>query len=709
MGNRTKASEKRSLDYVFRPRAVAVIGASRTRHQIGHEVVRNLVGAGYTGPVYPVNPSASVVHSMHCYPRVSAIPGPVDMAVITVPSRFVIDSVKDCAKKKVKGIVVISAGFAEVGGAGAALQDELTELCKKHGIRIVGPNCMGILNMEPAVSMNASFASATPDFGGAAFVSQSGALGEAILADAQDLGLGLTMFASVGNRADIAPYHLLEYWGEDDGINQILMYLESFGDPERFMEAARRVTIRKPVMVVKAGRSPKGAQAAASHTGSLAGSEAAVDSLFRQCGVLRVDNMKDLFALAGAAQAMKFPKGNRVAVVTNAGGPAILATDACAGLGLEVVDMEPRTRRRLLEVVPPEASVKNPVDLIASADAERYDKVLEVVLADKSVDMVLAIFVSPVMIDSAAVARTFVKHATRSKKPVLACLLGKLANDWAIDILRKGGVPNYRYPEEAVTALAGLHRLQEARNRTYTFPRRFRVNRKQARAAVDTTIASGREMMSGVELHGLFTSYGIPVVPTRIVDRVEKALSFADEIGFPVVVKVEATDIVHKTDTGGVVVDIRTREELLEAYIGLEKRFRTEHPRMKVMVQAMRRDGVEVFFGAAPDPQFGRLQAFGLGGIHVEVLKDVVFRIHPLTKDNATRMIGGIRAEQMLDGTRGNPPVDRDQLIDILLRLSQMLSDHPEIAEFDINPFMAAWKPEESCILDCRVRLRKQP
>jgi len=702
-----KNCEKQSCDLVFRPRAVAVIGASRKRHQIGHEVVRNLVQTGFTGPVYPVNPTADVVHSMHCYPKVTDIPGPVDMAVITVPARFVLDAVRDCAKKKVKGIVVITAGFAEVGGEGSKRQEELVKLCSRHSIRIVGPNCMGILNMEPAYSMNASFASTTPEFGGAAFVSQSGALGEAILADAHDLGLGLHMFASVGNRADVAPYHLLEYWGDDDGVDQILMYLESFGDPERFMKAARQVTRKKPVMVVKAGRSPKGAQAAASHTGSLAGSEAAVDSLFRQCGVLRVDNMKDLFALAGAAQAGKFPRGNRVGVVTNAGGPAILATDACAGLGLDIVDLEPRTSELLLKSVPPEASVKNPVDLIASADAERYDKALDAVLTDGNVDMALVIFVSPVMIDAAAVARTIVKHAAGSKKPVLACLLGKLSNDSAIDILRNGGIPNYRYPEEAATALAGLHRLQEARNRTYTVPKRFRVDRKRARSTVDAALASGRKMMKGTELYELFTAYGIPVVPTRIVNRIEEALAFADDVGFPVVAKVEASDVIHKTDTGGVVVDIRTREELLEAYTGLEKRFREKHPAMQIMVQAMRKDGVEVFFGAAPDPQFGKLLAFGLGGIHVEVLKDVVFRIHPLTKGNAERMVDGIRARDMLTGTRGKPPVHPEQLVEILLRLSQMLADLPEIAELDINPFLAAWDQKESCVLDCRVRLQK--
>lgn len=705
--------DPRSLDALFRPRSVAVIGASRRPHQIGHEVVRNLVSAGFNGPVYPVNPSADVVRSMHCYPSVLDIPGPVDLAVITVPAPLVLDAARECAAKGVRGLVIITAGFGEAGGEGSDREAKLRALCAARGIRMIGPNCMGILNLEPGVRLNASFASATPDCGGAAFASQSGALGEAILADALELGLGLSMFASLGNQADVSPHHLLEYWGDDDGVHQILMYLESFGDPERFMEVARRVTRRKPVMVVKAGRSARGAQAAMSHTGSLAGSEVAADSLLRQCGVLRVDTMRDLFSLAGAVQAQKFPTGNRVAIVTNAGGPAILATDACAALGLQIVDLEPRTRAKILKAVPPEASVRNPVDLIATADADRYDAALSAVIADRRVDMVLAIFVSPVMIDSAAVARVFVRHASRTPKPLAACLLGRLSNAAAIAILREGGVQNHRYPEEAAAALAGLMHLARMRNRVYQPPPAFDVDRARARAAVEAALSSGRTTLGGDGMREVFEAYGIPMVPSRVVETFEEARTFADAVGYPVVAKVEAAHVVHKTDEGGVILDIRTPGELAEAFLELDRRFgrgkvrghrRASGP-VQIIVQAMRRDGVEVFFGAAPDPQFGRLMAFGLGGIHVEVLKDVVFRLHPLTRANAEKMVSGIRGRAILEGVRGKPPVDREQLVEVLLRLSQMLADLPEVVELDINPFLAAWDPAQSCILDGRVRL----
>ena len=698
---------RKSLDFVFRPRGIAVIGVGRQPTQIGHLILNNLIKAQYTGPVYPINPHAEVVRSMHCYKSVKDVPGIVDLAVIVVPAKYVIDSVKECAAKGVKGLVIITAGFAEIGGAGTALQAELEALCAKHGIRVVGPNCMGILNMEPAIQMNASFASTRPDFGGVCFVSQSGALGEAILSDAHELGIGINMFVSVANRIDISPADLLRYWGDDPNCHQILMYLESFGNPSDFMDAARCVTRKKPVLVVKSGRSAKGAQAAISHTGSLAGSEAAADALLQQCGILRVDSMKELFSLAAVTQVGKFPRGRRVGIVTNAGGPAILATDACEAQGLEIVDLSEKTTAKIEAVIPVEASAKNPVDLIASADGKRYDKVLGAMLADKKIDMVIAIFVSPAMIDSEAVAQAFAKHANRSKKPVVTCLLGRLGKEAALDVLRESGVPNYRFPEEAVSALAGLADLEEMHSRPNRPAEKFRVNKKKARDAVEQALSRGRNMLKGTELETLFTSYGIPMVPSRIVLTLDEALKFAKKVGYPVVAKIESAKAVHKSDFGGVRLDLRTPEDLKAAYGDLKKRFHKIDKNMKVMVQAMRSGGIETFFGAAPDPQYGRLQAFGLGGIHVEVFKDVVFRLHPLSRLNAEVMVDGIRAKALLEGARGKPPVDREQLIEISLRLSQMLTDLPEIVELDLNPFLAAWDASESCVLDCRVRLEK--
>ena len=704
-GAQTSAST--SLDVLFRPRSIAVVGASKRVHQIGHQIVRNLVEGNFTGPVYPVNPKASVVHSAHCFKKVSAIPGKVDLAVIVVPAIHVLQAARDCGKKGVGGIVVITAGFSEIGGAGQALQDELVAICKKSGMRMIGPNCMGILNTAEAFSMNASFADTQPIRGSAAFLSQSGALGAAILSDSRSLGLGLSQFASVGNRADVSPADLLEYWGEDQDTTEILMYLEAFGEPERFMPIARRVSRKKPILVVKSGRTARGAKAAISHTGSLAGSEAAVDSLLYQCGVLRVDSMKELFAMASAVQTGKLPNGRRLAIVTNAGGPGILATDAVISKGLLMADLTSKTTAKLRKLLPPEASVHNPVDLIASADAKRFDEVLKVVRADPGVDMVLAIFVAPIMIDAESVARVFAKHGKASKKPFLTCLPGKDQDDEAIRVLHHAGVPNYRFPEEAAGVLIGLLKLKKLRERPDEKAPKFRVQKKKARDIVEGALAEGRELLNGTELFGLMQAYGIRVVPSSLVATREEALAKAKKLGFPLVAKAEIAELSHKSDSGGVILGIRDREDLLDALDTLEQRFGEAYPKMEFLLQSMRSNGVETFFGAASDPVFGKMLAFGLGGIHVEILKDVVFRVHPLTPADATEMVNGIRSVAMLEGARGKPPVNKAELEDLLLRLSQLLTDVPEIAELDLNPFLAGYDGVGSCVLDMRVGLAR--
>jgi acetyl coenzyme A synthetase (ADP forming)-like protein len=703
--NGPKTNAANSLDNLFRPHSIAVIGASKRVHQIGHQIVCNLVEGNFSGPVYPVNPKARVVHSAHCFKKVTAIPGRVDMAVIVVPAPMVLQAARDCGKKGVGGIVVITAGFSEVGGEGQARQDELVAICKKYGMRMIGPNCMGILNTASDISMNASFADTQPIRGSAAFLSQSGALGAAILSDSRSLGLGLSQFASVGNRADVSPADLLEYWGEDEATTEILMYLEAFGEPERFMPIARRVSRKKPILVVKSGRTAQGAKAAISHTGSLAGSEAAVDSLLYQCGVLRVDSMKELFAMASAVQTGKLPNGRRLAIVTNAGGPGILATDAIVSKGLVMSELDPKTTAKLRKLLPPEASVQNPVDLIASADAKRFDEVLKVVRADPGVDMILAIFVAPIMIDAESVARVFAKHGKASKKPFLTCLPGKDQDDEAIRVLHDAGVPNYRFPEEAAAVLIGLRKLKKLRERPDEKAPKFRVQKKRARDIVEGALADGRALLNGTELFGLMKAYGIAVVPSSLVSTREAALKKAKKLGFPLVAKVEIPELSHKSDSGGVILGIRDREDLLDAFDTLEQRFAETYPGMQVLLQSMRSDGVETFFGAASDPVFGKMLAFGLGGIHVEILKDVVFRVHPLTPADATEMVNGIRSVMMLEGARGKPPVNKAELEDLLLRLSQMLTDVPEITELDLNPFLAGYEGKGSCVLDMRVGL----
>jgi acetate---CoA ligase (ADP-forming) len=700
------AKRLKSLDALFRPRSIAVIGAGRTPNTIGHEIVRNLVTAGFTGPVYPVNPNAGVVRSMHCYSDVASIPGDVDLAILVVPAKFVASAARDCGKNGVRGLVCITAGFAEVGDEGVERQQELMEICETYGMRLIGPNCMGILNSADEFKMNASFANSKLKPGEAAFMSQSGALGAVILNDAEAMGLGMSMFASLGNRPDVSPSDLLEYWEADPATKQVLMYLEAFGEPEHFMSIARRVSRTKPILVVKSGRSARGARAAISHTGSLAGSEVAVDSLLEQCGVLRMDSMKELFALASAVQAGCYPKGRRVAIVTNAGGPGILATDACVAEGLELCDLDKKTRTKLKAFLPPEASTANPVDLIASADATSFDKSLALVMADKNVDMVLAIFVAPIMIDAASVAAAFAKHAKSRRKPLLACLPGLPESSAALELLRRAEIPNYSFPGDAAQVLAGLVRLRELRERPEEPVPKFRVRKKQARGLIAGAIADGRELLGESEVAGILEAYGLPLVPSALVKNREEALLAARRIGFPLVGKVEAEEIIHKSDRGGVILDLRNREELLTAYDTLEDKFLAEAPNMQVLLQSMNSNGVETFFGVASDPLLGRMLAFGLGGVHVEILKDVVFRLHPLSPLDAREMVEAVRGKALFEGARGKPPVDKEELAEILMRLSQMLTDNPEIAELDLNPFLAGYRGESSYVLDMRCRIQ---
>ena len=446
-----------SLDGVFRPGSIAVIGASRRPQGIGHEVVRNLVFGGFTGPVYPVNPKADVVLSMKCYPSLAAIPGPVDLAVLVIPAEHVLKAVRACAKKGVRGLVIITAGFREIGGEGIERERAIVSLARRHGMRIIGPNCMGIVNTEEGVSLNASFAAERPIPGGIAFVSQSGALGEAILAEARRAELGLRMFASVGNRADIGAHDLLEYWEHDDGVRLILLYLESFGDPTRFKVVAERLRGKKTIVAVKAGRSAAGARAAGSHTGSVTGEDRVADTFMAQCGVLRAADLRQMFAYAEGLLHQPVPAGDRVAVVTNAGGPGILATDAIDGLGLELATFSARTRSRLERSLPAEASLANPVDMIASADAERYRKVLQAVVADPGVDALIVLFVSPIMIDASAVAAAIVETTRERGKPVTCCLMGRIGTEGSATTIEGCGNPALRLPGRS-RAHAGRHR-----------------------------------------------------------------------------------------------------------------------------------------------------------------------------------------------------------------------------------------------------------
>jgi len=697
-----------SLDAIFRPRSIAVIGASRRKQTIGREILHNLVGFEFNGPVYPVNPTAPVVHSMRAYASLAEIPGPVDLAVITVPRERVLDVIDECGRKGVRGLVVITAGFKEVGGAGAALETALQAKLRRHGMRMVGPNCMGVINTEPDVRLNATFAATVPQRGNVGFISQSGALGEAILADAADSGLGVAMFVSMGNKTDISGNDLLQYWEDNPDIGAILMYLESFGNPRRFTQLARRVTRKKPIITVKAGRTAAGARAASSHTGSIVGLDVATESLLEQCGVLRVSSMKELFVQAAALANQPLPAGERIAIVTNAGGPGILCTDTLVGAGLKLAELSSRTRKALARALPPEASLANPVDMIASADATRYRAVLKHVLADPGVDGLVAIFVSPIMIDAYEVARA-IAAAADGRKPVLSVFMGKQRSDEGVALLRARRVPVYRFPEEAASAMAAMARYRRLRDRPVGQHVHFEADAARARRIVAAARRAKRTLLTPAEVGGLLAAYGLPLAPSRICASAAEAIEAAVGLGYPVVLKAVSERVSHKSDLGGVRVDLRNADEVAAAHADVVARWRRHDPRVKVQVQRMVQGGREVILGLTRDPQFGPLLMFGLGGIFVEVMRDVAVRVHPLTDVGARAMIERIKGYPLLAGARGEPPVDLEFLTEMLLRLSQLVGDlEHDLQELDVNPLIVTARRADSFVVDARAALTER-
>jgi acetyl coenzyme A synthetase (ADP forming)-like protein len=696
---------KRSIDPIFRPRSVAVIGASRKRQTIGREILSNLVGFELNGAVYPVNPKAEWINSIRCYRSITDVPGPVDLAVVTVPKERVLSVVDACGRKGVKGLVVITAGFREVGAAGAALEAKLRTRLHRYGMRMVGPNCMGVVNTDPEVRLNATFASSHPVRGNVGFVSQSGALGEAILADAAENGIGVAMFVSMGNKTDISGNDLLEYWEDDPDVGAILMYLESFGNPKRFTEIARRVTRKKPIVTVKAGRTAQGARAASSHTGSIVGLDTASESLLDQCGVLRCSSMAEMFTLTQALANQPVPKGNRIAIVTNAGGPGILCTDALIGAGLALAELTGTTRRALSRIVPHEASTRNPVDMIASADGARYRRVLEVVKKDPGVDGIVAIFVSPITIDAFEVARAIAAAAT-GVKPVLSVFMGKQRNEEGAEWLRAHRVPVYRFPEEAAAGMTGLARYRELRDRPVGKRVRFRVDPARARRTIAAARRAGRTRLAPREVAEVLAAYGFPLAPSRLARTAGETIDAAVALGYPVVLKAASKVISHKSDAGGVKVDLRNADELAAAFHEMTDRLRKLDPELEVQVQKMIQGGRETILGMTRDPQFGPVLMFGLGGIFVEVMKDVSVRLHPLTDANARAMIERIKGYPLLAGARGEKAVDLRFLEACLLRLSQMVGDlEDELAELDINPLIVTDRGATSFVVDARIEL----
>ena len=694
------------LDSILKPRSIAVVGASRQNDTIAWQILDNLVRSGFTGPIYPVNPNAEHIHSIKSYHDVADIPGPVDLAVIVVRKQFVLEVVEACGRKGVKGLVIITAGFAEIGGDGVERERQLLEIVRRYGMRMVGPNCMGVLNTDPAISMLATFSPAMPPAGPVAIVSQSGAMGQSILDYAAELGIGISQFVSVGNKPDVSGNDLLEYWGAESGVRAILMYLESFGNPRRFAAIARTLTKKKPIFVVKAGRTAAGARAASSHTAALAGTDLAADVLMQQCGVIRAQTVEELFDYAMAFPRLPLPRGNRVAIVSNAGGPAIILTDACETSGLEVPELTAETQAAIRHLVAEEAAVRNPVDLIASAKADVYGAVVALVLQDPNVDAVIASFIPPLGIQARDVALAIRDAAaTRKEIPVIAVMLGRNGVPAGLKELVDAGIPGYVFPESAVRALAALNRYRHWIERPEGTVEQFPVNRAAADAILAAVRAAGRTRLREGESLALLEAYGIATAPWQVVATADEAAAAAQALGYPVVLKVMHDRIEHKSDVGGVIVALADQAAVREGFAKLlrDVKSHTGFDPEGVLVQRMIQGGRETIVGSTRDQKAGPLLMFGLGGIFVEVMKDVVFRVHPVTDVDAAEMVRTIRGYPLLEGVRGAAPADLKALEEVIRRVSQLVGEQEAIEEMDINP-LAAFE-DRAVALDARFRI----
>lgn len=697
-----------NLDAIFKPRSIAVVGTSRKHGTIGRQILYNLVAYGFNGPVFPVNPKTQYVNSIKCYPSISAIPDHVDLAVIVVPKEVVLSVAEECGEKGVNGLVVISAGFREIGKKGLTLENELVKVVKKYNMRLVGPNCMGVINTDKSYMMDATFGSTLPLKGHVGFMSQSGALGNIILEYADELKTGFSKFISLGNKADVSANDMLLDLESDPNTDIILMYLESFGNPIKFTQIARRLSKKKPIIAVKAGRTRAGARAATSHTGAMAGLDVAADALFEQCGVLRATSIEEIFDYALAFSNQPLPSGKRVAIVTNAGGPGIIATDACVSLGLEMSTFEESTYKKLEDVLPEEASTQNPVDILGDGGPERYEKSLDIVLADKNVDAVLAIFVPPLISKTLQVAMAISNVSANYDKPVLGCFMGREEVLDSIQMLEKNNIPAYLFPESAAKSIAGMYKYNQLRQRREGDIKEFEVDRAAVEKIISSAKEANREHLTPEDVRGVLEAYGFKFPRSEVVVDVDSAMEIAGKMGFPVVLKIILPDIIHKSDAGGVALDLHDEDEVRGAYENILSQVKDKAEDATIqgmLVQEMVEGGKETIIGMSFDANFGPLIMFGLGGIYVEVLKDVSFRIAPISDLDAQEMVRSVKSYHLLKGVRGEASVDIQSIEDYIQRVSRLVEDFTEIEEIDINPLTVYEKGKCCYVVDARIRI----
>lgn len=694
------------LDALFKPTAVALIGASTKELSIGNVIIRNLQRYGYKGQIYPVNAKADEVCGLKAYPTLAAIPGPIDLAHIIIPSPFVPQAMEECGQKGVKAVIINSAGFSEMGAEGARLQAEFLATAHKYGIRVFGPNCQGIINSDPALNAYCNFTFTFPKPGSISVVALSGGVGALIMQILDDLDIGQRLYASNGNACDVSIPEIIQYYGSDKGTRAIILYTEGFDKPRDFLAAAARVAAEKPILAMKAGWTEAGAKAASSHTGSLAGVDIATELIFEKIGVLPFHDEGDMVRAAMAFATQPIPAGNRVGIITNTGGPAVIATDVLVNFGIEVPKLSDAAIARLRETQFPEAALENPIDVVATAGGPQFRAALEVMMDEEGIDCVYINFVTAPFTDTDAVAREIVAVNRQQRKPLVCNFMTNLKLERfrkTMTILKEGNVPFYANPGDAAKALGSLVRYRRIRQRDIGQPQIFTdVDPAAAATILETARNAGREILSAAEVYGIFEAYGIPVAPWRVVATAAQAVVAAQDIGYPVVVKVDCTAIDHKSDMGGVAVN-------LQDAVAVENRVREMQDRLShygeigFLIQKFLPGGRELIIGATAERELGHLIMFGLGGIYVEVLKDVVFKIAPVTQVEAEEMLAHVKTTALLDGVRGEAGIDKSAVVALIQRVSQLLGDLPLIQEMDLNPIMAF--ADQAFAVDGRIRI----
>ena len=703
------------LDAIFAPETIAVVGASTQKGKVGHDIFANILSGGFKGTLYPVNPKAKSVLSVKCYTSITGIPDPIDLAMIILPPRAALQAVKDCIAKGVKGVVIVSAGFKEVGGEGALIEKEIKVLCANAKIRLVGPNCLGVINPSPKVSLNASFSARMPNPGNVSFISQSGALCTAVLDYAADKGFGFSKFISIGNKADVDELDLLRYYYNDPDTHVVMIYMEELSrSAEEFISEVRQMTSgTNPthVIAIKSGSSDAGAKAAASHTGALAGSDALYDAIFTMSGILRCVTVNQLFDYAQAFAANKYPTGDRIAIITNAGGPGIIATDMSEQSGLKLAKFSDETIKELKKYLPATANFHNPVDVIGDAAKDRYKNTLATVLSDRGVDAALIILTPQSMTDAIGTAEAIVNIARNSIKPIVCSFMGVVDVSDGVKLLQQHKIPVYQFPESAARSLGALREGMKWLFRKILPQFEMEYDIAKASQIIEKYLSEGRMVLGELDGNEILKCYGFKTLPMALSKDKVQACEIADKIGYPVVMKFVSPYIFHKCDAGGVVVGLEDKKSVEDAFETIVEKARGYNPDARiegVLVQKMVPKGKEVILGLSKDPVFGHAVMFGLGGIFVEVYKDVAFRLSPMGRNVARRMVKTIKGYPILKGLRGEKPSDIETIEKHIVSLKAMADNHPMIKELDINPLFVHEEGKGATVADIIIRLENE-